>query len=90
MFVYGDLNFIFNNNIHLLCVVYLVLLLLVGELVFVQIGRVDECGRTVLTFVRFLPGVGSHVHHQVVLVLAFVGAQVTVEVKGVCVNQPVG
>ena len=59
------------------------------ELMFVQIGRVDEGGGTLRTLVGFFTCVSAHMHHQVVLVFAFVGAQVTEEVESVRMNQPV-
>lgn len=58
------------------------------ELVFVQVRRVYEGRGAVRTLVRLLAGVRAHVHHQVVLVLALVRAQVAEEVKRVRVHQP--
>lgn len=64
------------------------LFFLVCQLVLIEIGRVDKSSRALRTLVGLLSGVGSHMHHQVILVLAFVGAKVAEEVECVCVNNP--
>lgn len=59
------------------------LFLLMRQLVLVEIGGVDERGGADGASVRLLAGVCPHVHHQIVLVLALVRAQVAEEVERV-------
>lgn len=67
---------------------YLELFLLVCQLMLVQIGWVYKRSRTLRALVRFLSSMSSHMHHQVVLMFAFIWTQVTEEVESVRVDEP--
>lgn len=67
---------------------YLELFLLVCQLMLVQIGRIYKRSRALRALVRLFSSMSSHMHHQVVLVFAFVWTQVTEKVECVRVDQP--